>query len=81
MIYVEVSWDKKGADRTQWDEVLRSLRQGDTLMVTELPRLGRSTSQLSALADELSKRKVSLKIHNLGIDTGTRHGVGGSRTY
>ena len=43
-------------------------------MVTELSRLGRSTSQLSALADELSERKVSLKILNLGIDTGTPAG-------
>lgn len=43
-------------------------------MVSELSPLGRSTSQLSALADELSERKVSLKILNLGIDTGTPAG-------
>ena len=74
MVYEEVGSGKKGAVRPQWDELLRSLRQGDTLVVTELSRLGRSTSQLSQLADDLSDRGISLKILNLGIDTGTPSG-------
>jgi DNA invertase Pin-like site-specific DNA recombinase len=74
MLYAEVGSGKKGAERPKWDELLRSLRKGDTLVVTELSRLGRSTSQLSALADDLSERKVRLKILNLGIDTGTPAG-------
>jgi DNA invertase Pin-like site-specific DNA recombinase len=73
-IYCEVGSGKKGALRPQWDELLRSLRADDTLMVTELSRLGRSTSQLSALADDLSERKIALRILNLGIDTGTPSG-------
>src|SRR5664280_304981 len=73
-VYSEVGSGKKGAVRPQWDELLRSLRNGDTLMVTELSRLGRSTSQLSQLADDLSDRGISLKILNLGIDTGTPSG-------
>ncbi len=43
-------------------------------MVTELSRLGRSTSQLSALVDDLNERGVALRILNLGIDTGTPAG-------
>jgi len=74
MVYQEVGSGKKGAPRPQWDELLRSLRQGDTLMVTELSRLGRSTSQLSQLADDLSERGIALRILNLGIDTGTPSG-------
>jgi DNA invertase Pin-like site-specific DNA recombinase len=74
IIYAEVGSGKKGADRPQWDELLRSLRKGDTLMVTELSRLGRSTSQLSALADGLRERGVAIHILNLGIDTGTPSG-------
>jgi DNA invertase Pin-like site-specific DNA recombinase len=74
MVYSEVGSGKKGAVRPQWDELLRSLRNGDTLMVTELSRLGRSTSQLSQLADDLSDRGISLRILNLGIDTGTPSG-------
>ena len=74
MVYSEVGSGKKGAVRPQWDELLRSLRQGDTLMVTELSRLGRSTSQLSQLSDDLSDRGIGLRILNLGIDTGTPSG-------
>ena len=74
MVYQEVGSGKKGAPRPQWDELLRSLRQGDKLMVTELSRLGRSTSQLSQLADDLAERGIALRILNLGIDTGTPSG-------
>jgi DNA invertase Pin-like site-specific DNA recombinase len=73
-IYSEVGSGKKDAVRPEWDALLRSLRSGDTLVVTELSRLGRSTSQLSALADDLNERGISLKILNLGIDTGTPAG-------
>lgn len=74
MVYSEVGSGKKGAIRPKWDELGRSLRSGDTLMVTELSRLGRSTSQLSALADDLRERGVALRTLNLGIDTGTPAG-------
>jgi len=73
-IYAEIGSGKKGAARPQWDELLRSLRKDDTLMVTELSRLGRSTSQLSALADDMSEQGVALRILNLGIDTATASG-------
>jgi DNA invertase Pin-like site-specific DNA recombinase len=73
-VRTEVASGKKGAQRPQWDELLRSLRQGDTLMVTELSRLGRSTSQLAALSDDLEERGIALRILNLGIDTGTPAG-------
>jgi DNA invertase Pin-like site-specific DNA recombinase len=73
-VYSEIGSGKKGALRPQWEELLRSLRSGDALLVTELSRLGRSTSQLSALADDLSERKIALRVLNLGIDTGTPSG-------
>jgi DNA invertase Pin-like site-specific DNA recombinase len=74
IVYAEVGSGKKGAPRPQWDELLRSLRKDDALMVTELSRLGRSTSQLSALADDLMERGIALRILNLGIDTATPSG-------
>ena len=74
IVYSDIGSGKKGAARPQWDELLRSLRKGDTLMVTELSRLGRSTSQLSALADDLNERGIALQILNLGIDTATPAG-------
>ena len=70
----EVASGKRDANRPQWDELVRSLRTGDTLVVTELSRLGRSTSQLSALADDLNAHGVALRILNLGIDTATPAG-------
>jgi len=73
-IYADIGSGKKGAARPHWDELLRSLRRDDTLMVTELSRLGRSTSQLSALADDLNDQGVALRILNLGIDTATPSG-------
>jgi len=73
-VYSDVASGKKGADRPGWDECLRSLRAGDTLMVTELSRLGRSTSQLAALADELAERGIALRILNVGVDTSTSAG-------
>ena len=73
-VYLEVGSGKKDAPRPQWDQLLRSLRRGDTLMVTELSRLGRSTSQLSALADDFTERGVAFRILNLGVDTGTPAG-------
>jgi DNA invertase Pin-like site-specific DNA recombinase len=66
------------AKRPEWDEMIRSLRSGDTLVVTELSRLGRNTGELAALADDLSERNVALRILNLGIDTAT---VGGRLVY
>src|SRR5438552_3367340 len=65
---------KRGAVRPVWDETVRNLRAGDTLAVVELSRLGRSTAELAALADDLQERGVSLRILNLGIDTGTPAG-------
>src|SRR5665213_2185697 len=73
-VYFDVGSGKKGASRPQWDELRRTLRTGEVLVVTELSRLGRSTSQLATLADELTDTGVSLRILNLGIDTGTPAG-------
>ena len=72
-VYSEVGSGKKGGKRPEWDQLLRSLRKGDTLMVTELSRLGRSTSQLAALLDNLEARGVTLNVLNLG-DTSTPSG-------
>lgn len=50
------------------------LRPGDTLVVTEVSRLGRTTAGVLALADELRQRSVGLRITRLGVDTGTPAG-------
>lgn len=62
------------AERPLLDELIGSLTQGDTLVVTEVSRLGRSTSDVLLLVDDLQLRGVHLRILNLGIDTGTPAG-------
>lgn len=73
-IMSESASGKHGAVRPVLDEVLRNLRPGDTLTVTELSRLGRATVDLAALAARLEADDVALKVLNLGIDTRTPGG-------
>lgn len=62
------------ASRPGLDACLEFLRPGDTLVVQSLDRLGRRTSELLRLVDQLRGDGVSLRILNLGIDTGTPAG-------
>lgn len=69
---------KHGAKRPKWAELIDAdggqLRQGDRLTVVELSRLGRSTTQLTALLRDFKDRGIGLRILNLGIDTSTPAG-------
>lgn len=73
-VRTEAASGKHGADRPVFAELMRNLRRGDVLAVTELSRLGRATSDLAPLADELDRRGVGLRILNLGVDTQTPAG-------
>ena len=50
------------------DELLERLVEADTLMVTELSRLGRSTSEVIDLVNRLTKRNVRLIICKQNLD-------------
>ena len=76
-LYVDHGVSGAHARRPQFDKALHSLHEGDTLIVTTLDRLGRSTSNMLALADQLQMQKVNLRVLNLGggnVDTGTPMG-------
>jgi DNA invertase Pin-like site-specific DNA recombinase len=60
--------------RAGLDELLRTARDGDTIMVTSLDRLGRSLSQIVALADELNRRGIILRSLKESIDYSTNIG-------
>lgn len=63
--------------RPQFDRALDALIEGDTLVITTLDRLGRSTQNMLALADELRGRGAGLRVLNLGggdVDTATPMG-------
>lgn len=50
------------------------LREGDTLVVWKLDRLGRSVKQLVDMVGELHKQGIQLKSLTYAIDTGTPAG-------
>ncbi|WNV02978.1 recombinase family protein (plasmid) [Candidatus Methylospira mobilis] len=62
------------AERPGLAKVLETLREGDTLVVWKLDRLGRSVKHLVDLVGELHKRGVQFKSLTDAIDTGTPSG-------
>jgi len=72
-VYVDHASGAK-ASRPRLDEVQRILRDGDTLKITRLDRLGRSVLHLVTLGAELRDRGVGLHVIEQGIDTTTAEG-------
>jgi DNA invertase Pin-like site-specific DNA recombinase len=72
-IYVDHDSGAK-ASRPKLEEALRILRDGDTLKITRLDRLGRSVLHLVTLGAELRDRGVNLHVIEQGIDTTTAEG-------
>jgi DNA invertase Pin-like site-specific DNA recombinase len=62
------------AKRPQLDVALEFIREGDTLIVTRLDRLARSTQHLLEIADRIKAKRADLSILNLGVDTSTATG-------
>ncbi|RZI94755.1 MAG: recombinase family protein [Microbacterium sp.] len=62
------------ASRPQLDLVLKLLRDGVTLVITRLDRLGRSVLHLITLGAELRERGVGLRVLEQGLDTATAEG-------
>ena len=63
-----------GDNRPKLKECLEYVREGDTLMVTKLDRLARSTLHLCELAKLLERKGVSLVVLDQSIDTSTSTG-------
>lgn len=55
--------------RPQFQTCLEYVRQGDTLVVTKLDRLARSTLHLCQIAAELERKQVDLQVLDQNIDT------------
>lgn len=62
------------ASRPELDKARAVLREGDTLVITRLDRLGRSTKDLLTIAAELKERGVDLEVLEQPIDTRTAEG-------
>lgn len=60
--------------RPQLQACLEYVREGDTLVVTRLDRLARSTLHLCQIAAELERKQVSLQVLDQNIHTGDATG-------
>lgn len=60
--------------RPQFDAAMDFVRDGDTLMVTNLTRFARSIRDLTKQVDRLQSKNVSLKILDMSLDTSTPTG-------
>ena len=61
-------------DRLGLNKALEILREGDTLVVWKLDRLGRSVKQLVDLVSEIHRQGIQFKSLTDAIDTGTPSG-------
>ena len=60
--------------RTELENALRTIREGDVLVVTKLDRLARSMQDLLTLSKRLQKKQAELKVLDHSIDTTTSEG-------
>lgn len=60
--------------RVQLEQCLNYVREGDTLVITRLDRLARSTLHLCQIAKELERKGVNLKVIDQNIDTASATG-------
>jgi DNA invertase Pin-like site-specific DNA recombinase len=60
--------------RLQLQSALEFLRDGDVFVVTKLDRLARSVADLMPILQALERKRVAVRILNLGMDTQTPTG-------
>ena len=76
-LYVDHGVSGARARRPEFDRALDALHAGDTLVITTLDRLGRSTANMLTLAEDLRAQGAALRVLNLGganVDTSTPTG-------
>lgn len=62
------------ADRPKLKQCRKYVRKGDSLVITKLDRLARSTYHLTQIAEELKQKGVDLVVLDQKIDTSTSTG-------
>ena len=73
-IYQEKKSGSKAENRTELKACLKHLRKGDSLVITKLDRLARSTYDLTKIAKDLEDRQIDLFVLDQAIDTSTPTG-------
>ena len=67
-------WSGSSNKRPRLKACLEYVREGDTLVVTRLDRLARSTLHLCQLAEQLERKQVNLQVLDQNIHTGDATG-------
>lgn len=70
----EEAFTGKTMDRPKFQEVLRKLREGDTLVVTKLDRFARSTIEGVQTVQDLFEQGIRVHILNMGLVEDTNIG-------
>jgi DNA invertase Pin-like site-specific DNA recombinase len=76
-IFKEKVSGRKKEDREQFNLLLETVQEGDTIVVTKLDRFARSTKDALNTIEDLNSKGVSLIVLNMGgdkVDTGTAIG-------
>lgn len=60
--------------KKEFERMMDQIRKGDSIIVTGIDRLGRSTKDLSILLDDLHKKEIDLVIVGYDFDTRTAAG-------
>ena len=77
-LYIDRGVSGARASRPEFDLAVAALEEGDTLVITTLDRLGRSTQNMLTFAEVLRSRGAGLRVLNLGggdVDTSTPMGA------
>lgn len=66
-IYVEKASGKNFIDRTEWTKLLANSIIGDTIVITELDRLGRNKEEIKDTFQLIEKKGLKLEILNMPL--------------
>ena len=73
IVHCEVAKGSK-ENRPKWEALFEELKEGDTLVVWKLDRMGRSLQHLTKIVNDLMKRGVDVISLNDPVDTTTAQG-------
>ena len=73
-VYFEDKLSGKNMERPQFKEMLSLLKNGDTVVVVSIDRLGRNLKELVEFSSKLKEMGVNIIALNQGIDTHTKMG-------
>ncbi len=71
---IEEQYTGTKSDRPKFQQLLTSLKDGDTLVVTKLDRLARNTVEGISIVENLFEKNVSVHVLNVGLLENTNMG-------